>query len=97
MVKHCQEFIFTKKCENNECELLHEDNICIFYWKNNNCKFKDNCKFIHTKNPDNKHVKQKNKNFRKSRNTVDFKPLTKDTDLKIVLSLSSNDLDKKMI
>lgn len=56
---------------------------CKYFVSGQECKFKEKCKFQHIKN-------------KKPKNTVDFEPLKRNVDMKIVVDTTNNFLKKNM-
>jgi hypothetical protein len=91
--KICNKFM-NNTCNKLNCKFYHNINVCYDYYLNNEC-LNDNCEKLHYQNYSLK-KNQINKNFRKTRNTIDFKPLEKETNMKLVLETSSETLTKPM-
>jgi len=84
----CRNFMYNK-CQKQECKYIHPINLCFYFWKNNSCKYNNNCKKLHEYKLDSK-AQVRNK---KKRNTECFTPMTKPVDLRIVCDLGkSNDI-----
>jgi hypothetical protein len=78
-MSYCNDYI-NKRCSRENCKFLHDDNICSHFWKFNNCKFNDDCKFKHVGNT----KPQKKKKHVK--NTETFKPINKnDVDMRLII------------
>lgn len=93
--QYCNDYI-TKKCIKEECEFEHVDKVCIHYWKYNECKFNDDCKFIHIVNPKPKKKKGKKKRVK---NTETFVPINKDdVDMRIIIHdvYGNNNFNEKL-
>ena len=98
MTEEFNKIFMNQSCNNNNCKFNHDINACNCYYFNNNC-LDNNCKKIHYKNyilKKNTKSLKNNKNYRKNKNTVDFKPLQRECDMKIVLELSESQLTKDM-
>lgn len=66
--KICRDFM-NKNCKHDSCKFLHDESICFFHWKNNSCKFGDNCKKTHTSSENNKNINHNNNHKNENINT----------------------------
>lgn len=74
-MKLCNDFL-NKKCYRDNCRFVHDNNVCLNFWKNNKCKFNDKCKFQHI-----------SKNKKTKKNTETFKPINKnDIDMRLLFT-----------
>ena len=82
----CKNFMYNKCNRDGTCRFLHPQNFCFHFWKNNTCKFGDNCKKSHELNAK---MRPTIVVQRKKRNTECFVPMTEPVDLRVVLDLRS--------
>lgn len=67
-------------------EAVMKTKICRFFEKNGTCKFGDDCRFSHVKNPKRK----------KAKNTVTFTPFDREIDLRLVVDTATDKMSVKL-
>jgi hypothetical protein len=83
------------KCQRTHCKFEHIANICKHYL-NNQCKFGDKCKYLHSLKESPKKQKKNKDKYNKKKNTETFKPMVKSVDLRIVYDMGTQQLTTQL-
>lgn len=105
----CRNFM-NGKCERENCRFVHDNRLCVRYWKTGNCKFGENCRKQHYVTNDMRNDKitnNKTKNDsstkdnnttkrRKPKNTECYEPWTKPFDMRIVYDNARDTIEREL-
>lgn len=78
-----------RRCKKDDCEFIHDNTICFYYWRDGECRNGNNCKRSHrVRNLNKKNNKDKYNKNKRIKNTVCFEPMTTPVDMRIVYDLN---------
>lgn len=96
----CKNFMYKNCQKGSNCKYIHNKFLCFHFWKNETCKFGDECKKSHSFEEPNESQQLRQhkfkKQFIKKKNTECFEPMTKPVDMRIVCD-NGNSLQKASV
>ena len=92
----CRNFM-NGKCERDFCKFIHDEKLCVKYWKTASCKYGENCRKNHyVCKTDDGNGERVQRNRRKPKNTECYEPWTDPYEMRILYENSNVKLQKQL-